>query len=351
MAARRPFDEPWKRIIEALFADFVAMFLPEAHAEIDWSVPAKFLDKELARIARGARGGRRTADKLAEVQLRSGEEAWVLVHVEVQAQRDESFARRMFRYHLRIFDHFDREPVSVAILADPAAAWRPDSYGYGRWGTSMRLRFPVVKLADWSDHIEELASSDNPFGIAVAAHLAALATAKRDATRYAQRLRLYRAVRRKGLSEEKAGALLTFMDWVLDLPEDLDDRFWNEVRVEEESEPMRYMTRMEERAEERGLLEGRTLGVEEGRTLGVEEGRTLGVEEGRTLGVEEGKALGILVGKAAGMRESLLFLLEGKFGPIPADVRDRIERMDDTERLGALIGRVLDATDLAGMGI
>jgi hypothetical protein len=339
MAARRPFDEPWKRIIEALFADFVAMFLPEAHAEIDWSLPAKFLDKELARIARGARGGRRTADKLAEVQLRSGEEAWVLVHVEVQAQRDESFARRMFRYHLRIFDHFDREPVSLAILADPSAAWRPDSYGYGRWGTSMRLRFPVVKLADWSDHIEDLASSDNPFGIAVAAHLAALATAKRDATRYAQRLRLYRAVRRKGLSEEKAGALLTFMDWVLDLPEDLDDRFWNEVSVEEESEPMRYMTRMEERAEERG------------KSLGVEEGRSLGVEEGRSLGVEEGKALGILVGKAAGMRESLLFVLEGKFGPIPADVRDRLERIDDTERLGALIGRVLDATDLAGMGI
>ncbi len=130
-------------------------------------------------------------------------------------------------------------------------------------------------------------------------------------------------MRRKGLSQEKAGALLTFMDWVLDLPEDLDDRFWNEVRVEEESDPMRYMTRMEERAEERG----------------------------KALGVEEGKALGILVGKAAGMRESLLFLLEGKFGALPADLRDRIGRIDDPKRLGDLIGRVLDVGSLDEMCI
>jgi len=342
MRARRPFDEPWKRIIEALFPDFVAMFLPEAHAEIDWSVPAKFLDKELARIARGARGGRRTADKLAEVRLMSGEEAWVLVHVEVQAQRDESFARRMFRYHLRIFDHFDREPVSLAILADPGAAWRPDSYGYGRWGTRMLLEFPVVKLADWSDRVEELAAGDNPFGIAVAAHLAALATTRRPDTRLTQRLVLYRAMRRKGLSQAKAGALVTFMDWILDLPEDLDDRFWNEVKVEEELEPMRYMTRMEERAEERGM--------QEGKALGVEEGKALGVEEGKALGVEEGKALGLLVGKAAGMRDSLLFLLEGKFGAVPADVRERIDRIEDTGRLAALIGRVLDVKSLKEMG-
>ncbi|MBM3493497.1 MAG: hypothetical protein FJX72_04125, partial [Armatimonadetes bacterium] len=244
MPSRRPFDEPWKRIIEALFPDFVAMFLPGAHREIDWGVPVRFLDKEFARIARGARGGRRTVDKLAEVKLLSGEAAWVLVHVEVQAQRDESFAKRMFRYHLRIFDHFDREPVSVAILADPAASWRPDSYGYSRWGTRMRLDFPVVKLVDLSERVEEMTTGGNPFGIAVAAHLASLASARRSETRYEQRLRLYRAVRRRGLSPETAGALLTFMDWVLDLPEDIDDRFWNEVRVEEETEAMRYMTRL-----------------------------------------------------------------------------------------------------------
>ncbi|MBM3493146.1 MAG: hypothetical protein FJX72_02305 [Armatimonadetes bacterium] len=113
------------------------------------------------------------------------------------------------------------------------------------------------------------------------------------------------------------------MDWVLDLPEDLDDRFWNEVRVEEETEAMRYMTRLEERAEDRG----------------------------KSLGIEEGKALGLLMGKAAGMRESLLFLLEGKFGVLPGDVRQRVEAIADADRLSELMGRILDVTSIEKMGI
>jgi len=51
------------------------------------------------------------------------------------------------------------------------------------------------------------------------------------------------------------------------------------------------------------------------------------------------------------MRDSLLFLLEGKFGAVPADVRERIERIEDTGRLAALIGRVLDVKSLEEMGI
>jgi hypothetical protein len=309
------------------------------------------LDKEFARIARGARGGRRTADKLAEVSLLSGGSAWVLIHIEVQAQQDEAFAKRMFRYHLRIFDHFDREPVSVAILADSAREWRPSSFGYSRWGTSHRLEFPVVKLADWADRLEELASGTNPFGVVVAAHLASLATRRRPETRYQERLRLYRSVRRLGIPGQTVEALATFMDWVLDLPEELDDRFWNEVSQEEETSDMRYITRMEERAEQRGLEQGRSLGLQEGKSLGLQEGKSLGLQEGKSLGLQEGKSLGILMGKAAGMRESLLFLLSGRFGPLSDEVLARIEAIDDTEQLSELIGRTLDVRSLEEMGL
>ncbi|MBM3495118.1 MAG: hypothetical protein FJX72_12485 [Armatimonadetes bacterium] len=113
------------------------------------------------------------------------------------------------------------------------------------------------------------------------------------------------------------------MGWVLDLPEDLDDRFWNEVRVEEETEAMRYMTRLEERAEDRG----------------------------KSLGVEEGKALGLLMGEARGMQRSLQFLLDGKFGPVSGEVRQRVEAIADTDRLSELMGRILDVTSIEEMGI
>ncbi len=286
MASRRRYDSPWKTIIEALFREFIQMFIPAAHLEIDWSVPVRFLDKEFARVARGARAGSRAVDRLAEVALCDGGQTWVLVHIEVQAQRDTDFARRMYRYHLRIFDHFDREPVSIAVLADPEPGWRPGRFSYERWGCRAGLEYPVAKLTDWADRLEELSHGSNPFGIAVSAHLASLATRGQPEGRMQQRLALYRAMRRMGVSQEQASALITFMDWVLELPEELDDRFWSEVREEEGGETMQYMSRFEQKAVARGRQEGVAVGRQEGRQEGVVLGRRDGLIRAIELGVE-----------------------------------------------------------------
>jgi hypothetical protein len=40
-------------------------------------------------------------DKLVQVWRKNGEEAWVLVHIEVQSQKETGFAERMYLYHLR----------------------------------------------------------------------------------------------------------------------------------------------------------------------------------------------------------------------------------------------------------
>jgi len=72
----------------------------------------------LQQIARDAALGRRYGDKLVRVYQKNGQEAWVLMHIEVQGQRESNFARRMYTYNYCIFDRFDRQVVSLAILAD-----------------------------------------------------------------------------------------------------------------------------------------------------------------------------------------------------------------------------------------
>ena len=76
------------------------------------------LDKELQQIVRQAKRRRRYVDKLVKVWLKSGEEQWLLIHVEVQTEREGDFPRRMYVYNYRIFDRYDREVISLAILAD-----------------------------------------------------------------------------------------------------------------------------------------------------------------------------------------------------------------------------------------
>ncbi len=81
------------------FQEFMVFFFPRAAEEIDWSRGYTFLDKELQQVTRDAELGKRLADKLVQVWRKDGEDAWVLVHIEVQGQERPNFAKRMFVYN------------------------------------------------------------------------------------------------------------------------------------------------------------------------------------------------------------------------------------------------------------
>jgi hypothetical protein len=39
--------------------------------------------------------------------------------------------------------------LSLAVLADENADWRPDGFGYHRWGCKVGIQFAAVKLLDY----------------------------------------------------------------------------------------------------------------------------------------------------------------------------------------------------------
>src|SRR5471030_1994980 len=165
------FDTPWKEAVMHHFPEFMAFYFPLAHAAIDWSRPYTFLDQEFSALTCDAELGKRLLDKLVSVHLRDGGEQWVLVHLEVQGRRDARFAERMFVYNYRVYDRHRRPVASLALLTDDGRRWRPSSFGYRLLGCSMGIDFPIVKLIDFADRIEELTSHDNPFALVTVAHL------------------------------------------------------------------------------------------------------------------------------------------------------------------------------------
>ena len=92
---RADYDNPWQEVLERYFRECLALFLPQAHADIDWNQAPVFLDKELRQVTPDAELGPRRVDKLVRVWRQDGAEAWVLVHVEVQSQAEAEFAERM----------------------------------------------------------------------------------------------------------------------------------------------------------------------------------------------------------------------------------------------------------------
>ncbi len=239
------YDTPWKEIIEFFFPQFMTFFVPSSEKDIDWESEIKFLDKEFQKLTKESVLGQRHTDKLVEVTLKNNSKKWILIHIEVQAQSKSDFPERMFVYNYRIYDRFKIPVTSVAILADDSPAWRPAPFQYGMWGSTMGLDYLTTKLLDYKGEWEYLERQDNPFAIVVMAHLRALETKKDHSLRKQWKTELTRLLYEKGYSRTAVINLYRFIDWVLTLPEALEEIFLEELKAYEKEKNMPYITSAE----------------------------------------------------------------------------------------------------------
>jgi len=254
--AQAEYDSPWKEALEVYFEPFLALLFPAVHALIDWSRPYESLEQEFQQLAKEAEVGKRFTDKLFKVWRQDGEEAWVLVHIEVQSQEDTSFAERMFVYNYRCFDRYRQPVISLAVLGDDRASWRPHSYGYALGGCRMGLEFPIAKLLDYEAQWQQLEESRNPFAVMVMAHLKTKATTGAPQQRKQWKWVLFRRLFEQGYSRDDVVELVRLVDWMMGLPSALEQEFRAELRQYQEERQMPYITSFERLAKEEGAREG-----------------------------------------------------------------------------------------------
>ncbi len=240
---RSDYDSAWKEALTIYFEAFMAFCFPAVHSDINWERGYETLDTELQELIRDAETGRRLADKLIKVWLNSGEDALVLIHVEIQGQEQLDFAERMYIYNHRLFDRYRQKVFSFAILGDENRNWRPTGYSYSRWGFESNLQFPVVKLLDYPASI--LAESTNPFATIIAAHLETQATRNDLEQRFQSKLSLVRRLYQRGYSRNQISELLRFIEWIMVLPEAIQQEFKTEIKQIEEQRRMSYMISFE----------------------------------------------------------------------------------------------------------
>jgi hypothetical protein len=214
-----------------------------------------------------------------------GTEAWVLIHIEVQTRRELGFERRMWRYNARLLDHHDRPVATFGVLADADPNWRPSRYVSELWGCRASLEFPTVKLLDFDDTL--LAASTNPIAVLIRAHLRAQATRRSPQRRLRGKIEVVRDLYHIGLARNDVLELLRLVDWLLALPEELEQQFWGEMAREERGMP--YITSLER--------------------------------------------LGIKKGRAEAYRDLIQANLEAEHGPLPQALSARLSAITDPERL------------------
>lgn len=262
------YDSPWKEVIERYFPEFMAFYFPDACAEIDWSREHVFLDQELRAVVQDAELGTRFVDRLVRVNVLNGDESWIYIHVEVQGTKQAEFAERMFVYNYRLFDRYKRPVASLAVLADEHRQWKPSSYGFTVFGCRHTLEFPVAKLSEYEDKLDELLVSNNAFGLITAAHILTQQTRKQHQERYKAKLGLIRILYRRHWDKQRVIDLFSVLDWLMQLPEWLDSQVWQELETIEESKKVQYITSVERIGIAKGMATGMAKGVEKGRVEG-----------------------------------------------------------------------------------
>lgn len=296
------YDSPWKEILDRYFEAFMAFFFPLAYRDIDWEQGYEFLNQELQQVVRDATTGGRRVDKLARVWLKDGEVVWVLIHIEVQGQKDVDFAERMYIYNYRLYDRHRCKIASFAVLTDEHAHWRPHQFVNELWGSRAGLDFPTIKLLNYREKWLELEQDDNPFAVVVMAHLKTLETRRQPRQRQQWKFALTRMLYERGYAREDILELYRFVDWLMILPPDLEEALQVSLEEYEEGQRMKYVTTIERWAEKRGSE--------------------------RTL------------------RTNIVETLQLRFGYVPEAVEEELTELDDLPRLKALFKEAVLAESL-----
>ena len=307
-------DKIFKQLLRSYLADFLRLVLQEPD-RLDLSSP-ELVDKEL--FAGGPHGRRREPDLLVRIRTVDGRP--LLIHVEIEARASRGMEERLWRYRNQIQARYDIPVLSIVV-----------NLKRGRPGVRLEIResslgpaFPEFRYVSFGlEHCRaaEYLARPEPLAWAFAALMDPGPWSRAE-------LKMACLRRIAGLR----GRIDPFL--LVDCVES-----YLQLEPWEAAEFETFVSRRENQ-------EVRAVKMTWSETLRAE-----GWEKGRKEGRQEGRKEGMEEGAQTYARQMLLLLLGKRFGPLPENVRRRVEAIDSLDLLTRLAERLLSAHSLEEMGL
>lgn len=274
-------DSIWKDAVKQNLPLLLKRMIPELYADVDFSQEPKFLDKELQdtiQVSLSAEhNSAKFVDTLVELQLKSGKNQWVLLHIEIQGKGGQDISYRMILYCCLIFAHYRRMPVALAILTDKRpSSETPGQFEFSEYGTKLLYKYNLFEVYDQSD--EELLNSDNPFDSFIYAAKKYSDYMSDDAqnVKLEYLLKITRSLYERGLNEQDRAKIIIFVSRLINLgDEKLRKEFFEELKKMEGKE-MSEMNWIQEyfynEVRDKVRNEGRNEGIAVGEARGEKRG-------------------------------------------------------------------------------
>lgn len=321
---------------DQLFKDLFRSFFPDllriADRELAALIPAgpesiSFLDKEV--FLETPEGRRREADLVAALSGRRGRQE-VLVHVEIERRFRGDMGYRLWRYSHQLHVRYGRPVISIVMYlrggppggertdhVERAADWEVHRFRYLAFGLS---KAPAEGLLD---RPEPLA-----WAIAALARPGKIGRAR-------LKLELLRKIALATLAEGERFLLTNCVETYLQLAGHEAEEYAAFRRAQKipeiEAMELTWEDRMATRYTQKGMEQGVKKGLREGVKQGIEQGLRKGVEQG--------------------VRDTLLHLLERRFGQVSPSIRSRVGAIRSIEELRGLVDRTLEAKSIEELGL
>ncbi len=305
-------DQRFKALIRECFGDFLRLFFAEWAERLDGDA-AEWLDKEV--FPDPPEGARHVLDLVARVPTRQpvsgmapgdAERLLALVHLEIESPDKAAPAgRRMFRYFVHLRDAYDLPVLPIVLyLRVGLDGLGTDVYAESFWEfESVKFQYLYVGLPGL-DGVQYV-TGDNLLGVA----LAALMRIPKDQIAWLGAEAL-RKIQGAALTDQRRFLLAECVQAYLPLDKEQQRVFESLVATE------KYQ------------------GVQQMNVTWYDKGIQQGIEQG----IQQGR------------RVMLLELLEEKFRPLPAAVREKVQQMSP-EQLATLSKAVLRAQSLQELGL
>ena len=264
-------DTLWKSIIESLIDDFLWYFFPNYADQIDFERGFEFLDTELQKLIPDNPGKKRHADKLIKVWFKNGQEAWFLIHVEIQGYQDYWMGLRLFECIYRIRDKFQRPVTGLAIYTDWDRTYHVKEFKDVFMGSVISYQFNTYVLRDHTP--AELANDPNPFAAVMEAAWQFLKKPK-DEQKLAQlKLDMIRRLLKRNLPKDRIKSIIGFIALYVDFDNsEIKTKFEQDLMViTKATQPMGFEQAIQEEFKRQGLELGLEQGIEIGEAKRDEE--------------------------------------------------------------------------------
>lgn len=268
---RKKNDILLKAAFEEAFPDLLRFFFKDADSIFDMARGFVFMDKELNELfpELEKQGGSRFVDMLVKIWSVTGNEEWMLIHLEIQEKNDNNFSKRMFQYFYRIYDRYDVPIAALAVFTGNRLAKVENKFEYIFLDTVLHYQYKAYHILEHTE--EELLAMKNPFALIVlAAQKVLLAHKLPDTELGEQRLMIARAlITSKQYDNEQIKRFLYFLKTFLHIENpSINNNFDRQIESLTQKESVM------------GIIETiKMLEREEGFEIGMEKGMEIGIEQ------------------------------------------------------------------------